>query len=152
MEDLESFLGYAIPQPKWSPVPAHGTPTGHRGQNSVASEPNRAACNESKSTSHVREVYYCPSVHDHEVDTSIYNHTDEAISTEQNLHTRAQEAYIINCESTNYELKEDESDFFKAETFSQRGTKPDECWDHLSVFVKKQFTHNTQLCTLTRVF
>ena len=63
-------------------------------------------------------------------DTSIYNHTDEAISTEQNLHTIAQEAYMINCESTNYELKEDETDYFNAETFSQRGTKPDECWDH----------------------
>ena len=73
---------------------------------------------------------YCPSVHDHEVDTSIHNHTDETFSTEQNLHTIAQEAYMINCESMNYELKEDESDFFNADTISQSSTKPDECWDH----------------------
>ena len=95
-EDLESFLGYAIPQLKWSPAPTHGTPTRHRGQNSVANQPNRAVCDESESTSHVREVYYCPSVHDYEVDTSTHNHTDETFSTEQNLHTIAQEAYMIN--------------------------------------------------------
>jgi len=129
-EDLESFLGYAIPQLKWSPAPTHGTPTRHRGQNSVANQPNRAVCDESESTSHVREVYYCPSVHHYEVDTSIHNHTDETFSTEQNLHTIAQEAYMINCESMNYELKEDESDFFNADTISQSSTKPDECWDH----------------------
>ena len=121
MEDLELFLGYAIPQPKWSPVPTHGTRTGHRGQNSIASEPIRAAHEESESTSHVREVYYCLSVHDYEVDTSIHNHTDETLSTTQIINMIAQEAYMINCESKNYELKEDESEFFNAET------KPDEC-------------------------
>jgi len=128
MEDLESFLGYAIPQPKWSPVPTHGTRTGHRGQNSIASEPIRAAHEESESTSHVREVYYCPSVHDYEVDTIKYNHTDETFSTEDNINTIAQEAYMINCESTNYELKEDESDFFNADIISQSSTKPDDFW------------------------
>jgi len=40
----------------------------------------------------------------------------------------AQEAYMINCESMNYELKEDESDFFNADTISQSSTKPDNFW------------------------
>jgi len=35
---------------------------------------------------------------------------------------------MINCESMNYELKEDESDFFNADTISQSSTKPDDFW------------------------
>jgi len=32
---------------------------------------------------------YCPSVHDHEVDTSIHNHTDETFSTNKNINLKS---------------------------------------------------------------
>ena len=128
MEDLESFLVCAIPRPIWSPVPKRRTPTENRGQNSVASEPKEAARHESESTTHVREVYYCPGVDDHEDDTSTYTHIDDFLSTEQNIHNTAQEAYMINCESKNFELKEAEPDFFNAENIKQTRTIPDEFW------------------------
>ena len=128
MGDLESFLGCAIPRPIWSPVPERKTKTGHRGQNSVASEPMEAASHESESTTHVQEVYYCPSVGDHEDDTSTYTHIDGCLSTEQNINNTAQEAYMINCESKNFELKEAEPDFFNAENIKQSRTTPDKFW------------------------
>ena len=81
MEDLESFLGFAIPRLTWPQAKTHGTQTGQEGQNSAASEQIQAANDTSESPPHGCEVYYCPGVDDHEVDTSRHNHTDETLST-----------------------------------------------------------------------
>ena len=81
MEDLESFLGFAIPRLTWPQAKTHGTQTGQEGQNSAASEQIQAANDTSESPPHGCEVYYCPGVDDHEVDTSKYNHIDETLST-----------------------------------------------------------------------
>ena len=81
MEDLESFLGFAISRLRWSQAKTHGTQTGQEGQNSAASEKSQAANDTSESPPHGCEVYYCLGVDDHEVDASRHNHTDETLST-----------------------------------------------------------------------
>ena len=75
MEDLESFLGFAISRLRWSQAKTHGTQTGQEGQNSAASEQIQAANDTSESPPHGCEEYYCPGVDDHEVDTSRHNTT-----------------------------------------------------------------------------
>ena len=66
MEDLESFLGFAIPRLTWPQAKTHGTQTGQEGQNSAASEQIQAANDTSESPPHGCEVYYCPGIDDHE--------------------------------------------------------------------------------------
>ena len=89
MEDLESFLGFAIPRLTWPQAKTHGTQTGQEGQNSAASEQIQAANDTSESPPHGCEVYYCPGVDDHEVDTSRHNHTDETLKLYQPIIKRS---------------------------------------------------------------
>ena len=56
MEDLESFLGFAIPRLTWPQAKTHGTQTGQEGQNSAASEQIQAA--NDTSGSHLTVVKY----------------------------------------------------------------------------------------------
>jgi hypothetical protein len=117
MEDLEVFLGFEIPRALSLPGPTPKQDEQHRGQTPGVDAPNDAENDEEESTT-CSVVYYCPSVQSDELDIIKHNHIDALLSTngenrENQEYAEEYSAYVINCESHNFNLYEEDRAFMK---------------------------------------